>query len=141
MADLITEAFYTTRYGAGTSAQIAAFISDVSAEVVDYVDSLDNDTDDPITASAWTTVTAPTAIQSVVARVVNRSIGNPYGISQEGLGDHQRTFVSGAAGGTLAPKDKKIIRRAVGRLGVNMVQLEGYLPLDPVYLGADDLVL
>lgn len=136
---LITVAFYETRYGAGDAAQIQAFIDDVSGEVVDYVDSLDNDTDDPINASAWDETTTPTAVQSVVARVVNRSIGNPFGISQEGLGDHQRTFVSGSAGGTLAPKDKKIIRRAIGRLGANTVSLEGYLPLDPVTV--DDLGL
>ena len=141
---LITEAFYATRYGSGTTAQIEAFIDDVSAEIVDYVNLLDIDPDDPIDADDWNTTDnqAPDAIQGVVARVVNRSIGNPFGISQEGLGDHQRTFTVGSAGGMLSPKDKRIIRRAVQRSGFKAVTLEGYLPVEPRTLDPEnDLVL
>jgi len=134
---LITEAFYTARYGSGTSAQIAAFIADVSAEVVDYVNTLDTDSDNPIDADDWDDTTAPAAIQGVVARIVNRAIGNPLGISQEGLGDHQRSFSVGMSGGMMSPKDKRIIRRAAGASGAQTSQMEGYLPLEPVPLESD----
>lgn len=131
MAALITEAFYTARYGAGTTAQIEAFIADASAEVVDYLTTLDTDSVNPIDADEWNTTTnpAPAAIQSVIARVVNRAIGNPLGISQEGLGDHQRSFSMGMSGGMMSPKDKRIIRRAAGALGAQNFQMEGYLPI------------
>jgi len=129
MSALITEAFYTARYGAGTTAQIEAFITDVSAEVVDYVNTLDTDSVNPIDADAWDDITCPAAIQAAVARIVNRSIGNPLGISQEGLGDHQRSFSMGMSGGMMSPKDKRIIRRAAGVLGAQNFQMEGYLPI------------
>lgn len=128
---LITESFYTDRYGPGDSTQIAAFIDDVSAEVVDYLNTLDRDADNPIDAGDWDDTTAPAAVQAAVARIVNRAIGNPFGIQQEGLGDHQRTFTVGAAGGMMSPKDKRIIRRAAGASAAVNQHLEGYLPLTP----------
>ena len=134
---LITEAFYTARYGSGNSAQITAFIADVSAEVVDYVNTLDTDSVDPIDADDWDDITAPAAIQGAVARIVNRAIGNPLGISQEGLGDHQRSFTVGMSGGMMSPKDKRIIRRAAGASGAQTSQMEGYLPLEPAPLESD----
>jgi hypothetical protein len=137
MAALITEAFYTARYGTGNSAQITAFIADVSAEIVDYVNTLDTDSVNPIDADDWDETNAPAAIQAVVARVVNRAIGNPLGISQEGLGDHQRSFSVGMSGGMMSPKDKRIIRRAAGASGGQNLGMEGYLPLEPGPLEAD----
>lgn len=138
---LITVAFYETRYGSGDAAQIQGFIDDVSAEIVDYVAQFDNDSDNPINPEAWDENTAPDAIQAVVARVVNRAIGNPYGISQEGLGDHQRSFTVGAAGGMMSPKDRRIVRRAAEAPAFVNVEMVGYLPLDPRDLPEDDLVL
>lgn len=139
MAALITEAFYTARYGTGTTAQINAFILDASAEVVDYLTTLDTDSVNPIDADEWNTTDnqAPAAIKAVVARVVNRAIGNPFGISQEGLGDHQRSFSVGMSGGMMSPKDKRIIRRAAGAWGAQTVTLEGYLPVEHVYEDSD----
>lgn len=127
---LIDVSFYEARYGSGDAAQIQAFIDDVSAEVTDYVAMLDRDLTTPINADAWDENTTPAGVQAAVARIVNRAIGNPLGISQEGLGDHQRTFTIGGAGGMMSPKDKRIIRRAAGASGGQSLELEGYLPLE-----------
>ena len=136
---LITTTEYTDRYGSGDTTQVQAFIDDVSAEIVDYVLSLDADSG----ADEWGVGVAETAppagVAAVCARVVNRSIGNPYGISQEGLGDHQRTFTVGAAGGMMSPKDRRIVRRAAGVSASKDLTLEGYLPLVPEV--TDDVTL
>lgn len=130
MAALITEAFYVARYGAGTTAQIEAFITDVSAEVVDYLNTLDTDSVNPIDADDWDDTTCPAAIKAAVARIVNRAISNPFGISQEGLGDHQRSFTVGTSGGMMSPKDKRIIRRAAGASAAQTSLMQGYLPTE-----------
>ncbi len=139
MAALITAADYQTRYGTVSDTdKLEAHILDVSAEVVDYVATMDNDTDSPVGQDDWGVgsgdTSPPQAIVGVVARVVNRAMSNPTGATQEGLGDHSWSFALGGAGGMLSPKDRKIIRRAVGRLGVTSVYLEGYnnLPSDVV---------
>lgn len=128
---LITVTQLEERYGAVDEARAQAHIDDISAEIVDYVNILDTDSDNPIDADEWTPNTTPQAIIGVTARAVNRALSNPFGVTQEALGDHSITFTSGASGGTLSPKDKRIIRRAIGRLGINTVQLEGYLPVEP----------
>ena len=136
---LITTTDYTNRYGSGDTTQIAAFIDDVSAEIIDYVLMLDSDSgaDDWGVGSGETA--PPAGVAAVCARVVNRSIGNPYGISQEGLGDHQRTFTVGAAGGMMSPKDRRIVRRAAGVSGHVDMDMVGYLPLRPEV--TDDITL
>lgn len=135
---LITAAQYQTRYGTVSDTdKLAAHIDDVSAEVVDYVATMDNDTANPIGQASWGVDTGETAppqvIVGVVARVVNRAMSNPAGATQEALGDHSWAFSLAGAGGMLSPKDRKIIRRAVGRLGVNTVNLEGYNNLPAEY--------
>lgn len=132
---LITTAYYETLYGqVGDEAKLSAHIDGVSDEIVDYV-ALFDDEDEPINADEWGTASGdtepPGSIQYVCARVVNRALANPFGVTQEGLGDHNVTYATGASGGTLGPKDKRIIRRAIGRLGVNTVALEGFLPIEP----------
>lgn len=139
---LLTVAQYETRYGAvSDAAQTQAHIDDVSAEVVDYVTLFDTDSDDPIGQAAWDESTVPQAIKGVVARAVNRAMSNPLGRTGEQLGDHNWQAPMAASGGTLGPKDRKIIKKAIGRLGVGTVQLEGYLPVEPRRLTEDDLVL
>lgn len=131
---LIDVTFYETRYGATSSdTQVAAFIDDISAEVVDYVTVLGYDASDWGVDSGDTE--PPAAVQGVVARVVNRALSNPLGVSSEGLGDHNITFTLGQSGGTLGPKDRRIIRRAIRKLGVVALDMDGYLPLE------DDLVI
>lgn len=113
----------------------------MSAEVVDYANQLGVDAADDWGVESGETE-PPGAVQATVARVVNRSIANPFGYSGEQLGDHNYQMPSGAAGGTLAPKDKKIIRRAVGKLGAGTHDLEGFLPLEPRgFDGDSELVL
>jgi hypothetical protein len=128
---LITVGELEDRYGAVDPNQAQAHIDDVSAEVVDYVTVLDTDADNPIDPASWTEATVPAAIKGVVARVVNRALTNPLARTGEQLGDHNWQAPMGASGGTLGPKDRRIIRRAVRRLGVSTVRLEGELPLDP----------
>jgi len=128
---LITVTDYTERYGSGDTTQIQAVVDDVSAEIVDYALMLDADSG----ADAWGVEEADTAppagVAAACARIVNRAIGNPLGISQEGLGDHQRTFTVGASGGMMSPKDRRIIRRAANLSGAKALEMEGYLPLSP----------
>lgn len=138
---LISVAFLEARIGDQDDAKAQARIDDVSAEVVDYVALFDNDPDEPIGQDTWDETTTPASVQAVVARVVERSLSNPLGVSQEGLGDHNWSFPSGAAGATLAPKDRRQIRRAIRRLGVVEVTQEGYLPLEPLATNDNDLVL
>lgn len=140
---LITVSFLEDRIGSVSDATKAqARIDDVSAEVVDYVALFDNDSDDPIGQDSWDESTTPASVQAVVARVVERALTNPYGVTQEGLGDHQWSFPSGASGATLGPKDRRQIRRAIGRLGMVEVTQEGYMPVEPRGFDADnELVL
>jgi hypothetical protein len=138
---LLTVAELETTAGPVDETKAAAHIDYVSAEVVDYVTILDTDSDNPISPDDWDETTVPTAIKSVVARVVERAITNPLGRTGEQLGDHNWQAPMGASGGTLGPKDRRIIRRAVGRLGVSTVGLTGYLPVEPRLSDQDDLVL
>jgi hypothetical protein len=128
---LITVTDYTDRYGSGggDTTQIKAMIDDVSAEIVDYALMLDADSGADDWGVGETDTAPPAAIAAACARIVNRAIGNPFGISQEGLGDHQRTFTVGASGGMMSPKDRRIVRRAAGLSGAKALEMEGYLPL------------
>ena len=126
---LLTVAELEARYGTVDAVAAAAHIDDVGAEIVDYVTILDTDADNLISPALWTSATVPDAIKGVVARVVNRALRNPLGVTGEQLGDHNMQMPGAMSGGTLAPKDRRIIRRAVGRLGVSTVGLTGDLPL------------
>lgn len=125
---LLTVSELEARYGTVDATGAQAHIDDVSAEVVDYVTILDSDPDALISPESWDESTVPAAIKGVVARVVNRALFNPIGVTGEQLGDHNRQMPSAASGGTLGPKDRRIIRKAVRRLGVGTVRLEGDLP-------------
>lgn len=138
---LLTVAELEARYGSVDETKAEAHIDDVSAEVVDYVTILDTDADDLISPEDWDDETVPAAIKGVVARVVNRALTNPLARTGEQLGDHNWQAPMAASGGTLGPKDRRIIRRAVGRLGVSTVGLTGYLPVEPRISDEDDLVL
>lgn len=128
---LITVTDYTSRFGTGDTSQIVAFIDDVSAEIVDYVMMLDSDSG----ADEWGVdsgeTAPPSAIVAACARIVHRAVGNPLGVSQEALGDHQRTLILASSGGMMSPKDRRIIRRAAGVSGGKQLDQEGYLPLQP----------
>lgn len=132
---LISVAFLEDRIGTVDETKAQARIDDVSAEVVDYVNMLD--VNGSVNADDWDESTTPASVQAVVARVVERALRNPMGVSQEGLGDHQWTFAMGASGATLGPKDRRQIRRAVSLNGVKMVTQEGYIPLEPEGLEPD----
>lgn len=75
-------------------------------------------------------LTVPESVRVVVLRVVERAIRNPQGFSAESAGDYsyQRTGVE--PGVYITDREQKIIRRAVGRVG---------LWTQPVTRGNDDL--
>lgn len=114
--------------------QAQSVIDDVSAIIIDYVN-------DATVTDTWGETTTPDGVQAVAKEVVRRGLVNPDARSNQSLDDHSWQTPMGSAGIYLAPKEKKTIRQAIGRLGVDTQQLEGYLPLDPIRFPEDDLVL
>lgn len=113
------------------AAEANAAIDDASALVVDHVKpELDDATPE----------TAPAAVKAVVVNMVRRGLTNPRGLAQESLGDY--SYSSGgeqAASIYMTRREKRIVRRAVGKLGAGTVALEGYLPLRRDTSTTDDL--
>lgn len=75
--------------------------------------------------------TLPPAIEGVVVSMVRRGLDNPRGLTGEQLGDYQ--WQAQGAQSAIYPtrNEKRVIRRAVGTLGVGAVQLEADVPLPP----------
>ena len=70
----------------------------------------------------------PPAIISVVCEAVRRAFDNPAGLQGETTGNYTwRGPTPTGSGVHLTMGEKRIIRRAAGRLGVGVVTLEGYL--------------
>lgn len=84
----------------------------------------------------------PGAVVAVVVNMVRRGLTNPRGLTQETLGDYSYSSggTSGSASLYLTNREKRIIRKAVGKLGVATVQLEGDLPLIPELISSDQLI-
>lgn len=79
----------------------------------------------------------PAAVVAVVVNMVRRVIANPRALAQESLGDY--SYSTGGQGvASLLPtaREKRLLRRAVGKLGAGTLTLEGDLPLQP----SDDFV-
>ncbi|OHV42193.1 hypothetical protein BBK14_11265 [Parafrankia soli] len=125
MAALVSYAELTARPGFDglDEAEAEALLDDASALVRLEARGLLDDVVSPDT---------PGAVRVVVIQMARRGWSNPAGYQQESLGDHSYTAgVSGSSGVAtlyLTAREKKIIRRAVGVLGVGTAQLEGYLP-------------
>lgn len=139
---LITEAFYTARYGSGDTAQIEGLIDDASALVVDYVSSLGFSSATTVDPDTWDETTTPAAIQGIVAQIISRTLFNPLGLTGENLGDHGwQNNPRSSLGVMLAPSEKRAIRRAVGLPVGGTVDLDSYLPLPNEYDDtADELI-
>lgn len=140
MSDLITTSFLEARYGDQDDTKTAALITDASALVIDYANTIGVAT---TTTDAWGTgsgdTTPPGAVQAVVAQMVFRGLTNPLGHTGENLGDASwQSNPRASLGVYLAPSERKIIRRAVGKSSVGTLQLEGYLPVEPETLLADE---
>lgn len=79
-----------------------------------------------IAETDWSSSDVPEAVVPVVAAMVRRGLHNPMGYASEMEGGTQVT-----GGGSLyaTKREKAIIRKQAGTLGIGEVQLEGYMPL------------
>lgn len=125
MAGLITTAELVARPGFEDidSGQAQALIDDASALVreaatpeLDAVESPD----------------APGAVVAVLVNMIRRGWQNPRGLAQEQLGDYGYS-TGGQAVATLylTARERRIVRRAAGKLGVSSLTLTSNLPLQP----------
>lgn len=124
MGPLVTVADLLKRPGfaAADSGHLAALIDDASALVRDAARPHLDDVEAPNT---------PPAVVAVIVAMVRRGLRNPLGHAQETLGDY--SFSAGTGGGVatlyLTRREVRIVRRAVGALGVGSVAMTGDLPL------------
>lgn len=124
--------------------QVLAFLHDASALVNliafgttedDYWDDYDDsDLDNPV----------PDAVVPVLVGMVRRGVENPRGLTGEQLGDYQWQAASATQTAVYATREeRRIIRRAAGRLSVGSVGMTVEAPM--VYPTSwdvlDDLVL
>lgn len=128
MAALATTVDFATRYGRYLETDeyglVDALLTDASALVADVADL----------TTAWTAATVPATVLTVVCAVVRRALDNPSGLQGESIGDY--TWRGAKAGETstvyLTADEKRIVRRAAGRLAVGTVTLTSDLPCGPV---------
>lgn len=112
--------------------QAEALIDDASALIRDVAD------DDFLNDSG--TLDVPPSIVPVVVTMVRRALENPRGLSGEQLGSYSWQAQGQQAAIYANRNEKRIIRRAVSKLGVGTAQLEGYLPLRDTVPVGDDLL-
>lgn len=117
MAALITFADLQARPGFAHAdqAQAESLIGDVSALVQQIAG--------PAVLDA---ATLPPVLMPVIVSMVRRGLDNPLGVASEQTGGW---MASGRAGVYATRAERKVIRRAVGKLGVGTAGLEGNLPL------------
>lgn len=122
MAALITVADLKARPGFADidEAEAEAVLADASSLVADVAAPV-----------ALTAEALPGSIVPVLVSMVRRGLHNPRGLASEQLGDYGWQGGGGSSGLYLTPEEKRIVRRAVGKLGVGTVTLEGDLPLTP----------
>lgn len=119
--------------------QILALLDDASALVnliafgttaADYWDDYDESGDNPL----------PDALVPVVCNMVRRALENPRGLVGEQIGSYQWQAASGSATAIYVTRDeRRLIRRAAGKLGVGTATLEGYLITSGVSFVEEDL--
>jgi hypothetical protein len=126
MAGLITVADLAARPGFENldSVQAQSLIDDASALVRLAAAPLLDDVESP---------DCPPAVVPVIVAMIRRGFSNPMGHQSENLGDY--SYTAGTGGGVatlyLTARERKLVRRAAGKLGVGTVTLEGDLPEQP----------
>jgi hypothetical protein len=126
VAGLITVAELTARPGFEDldSGQATALIADASALVREAAEPELDDVESP---------NAPPAIVPVLVSMIRRGLDNPRGNAQETLGDY--SYTAGNAGGVatlyLTRRERRIVRRAAGKLGAGSLVMTGDLPVQP----------
>lgn len=106
------------------STQAEALIEDASALVRDCVSPLLDDVEAPDT---------PKSVVAVLVSMIRRGSSNPLGHTQEQLGDYGYSQGGGDGIATLylTRREKRIVRKAVGKLGAGSLNMEGDLPRQP----------
>jgi hypothetical protein len=135
VAGLITVADLVARPGFDDvdSGQAEALIDDASALVRDAARDALDDVESPDT---------PPAVVAVLVNMIRRGWSNPLGHVQEQLGDYGYN-VGGNAVATLylTVRERRIVRRAVGALGMGSVNMESDLPRQPSELSDSDSLI
>jgi hypothetical protein len=126
MAGLITVAELLTRPGFEglNPGQAGALIDDASALVREAADPELDAVESPDT---------PPAVVAVLVNMIRRGFTNPAGHAQETLGDYSYTAGTQAGVATvyLTRRERRIVRRAAGKLGAGSLVLTGDLPVQP----------
>lgn len=123
MAGLITVAELIARPGFESvdSTQAQALIDDASALVRDAASPLLDAVESPAT---------PPVVVTVLVSMIRRGFSNPLGHQSENLGDY--AYTAGTTGGVatlyLTSRERKLVRRAVGKLGAGTLNMTGNLP-------------
>ena len=141
MTGLITAADLLARSGFDGLGDVEAttLIDDASALVRDAASPLLDDVASP---------DAPAAVVAVVVSMIRRGWVNPVGHQSESLGDY--AYTAGTQGGVatlyLTARERKIVRRAVGKLGAGSISMSVNLPdqISDGYCGTglgEDIVL
>lgn len=140
MAGLITIDQLLARPGFESidSAQAQALIDDASALVRDAATpELD----------AVNAPDAPAGVVAVMVNMIRRGLRNPLGHQSETLGDY--SYAAGMGGGGVATlyltrRERRLVRRAAGKLGASSLTMTTDLPWQPsepsTVLGEDDLL-
>jgi hypothetical protein len=126
VAGLITVAELTARPGFEDldSGQATALIADASALVREAADPELDAVESPDT---------PPVVVAVMVNMIRRGLDNPRGNAQETLGDY--SYTAGATGGVatlyLTRRERRLVRRAAGKLGAGALSMTGDLPIQP----------
>jgi len=111
------------------SGQAQALIDDASALVRDAATPELDDVESP---------NAPPAVVAVMVNMIRRGVFNPMGHQSEQLGDYgYQAGTGGVATLYLTARERRIVRRAAGKLGASSLTMTGNLPdqLSDVYYG------
>jgi hypothetical protein len=114
---------YETTIPAADETRVEALLGDACALVSDLV-GIDYDT-----------VAAPSSVVAVICAAVRRAYDNPGGLQGETIGDYTWRGGSAEAGVYLTNAERRVVRRAAGKLGIGSLTMTSYLPapaMDPM---------
>jgi hypothetical protein len=105
------------------TSQAQALIDDASALVRDAASPQLDTVNSPNT---------PPAVVAVMVNMIRRGWQNPRGLAQETLGDYSYSTGDAAVATLyLTARERRIVRRAAGKLGAASVTLDSDLPIQP----------
>lgn len=120
------------------STEAASLIDDASALVREATTPELDDVEAP---------DAPKAVVAVMANMIRRGATNPLAAAQETLGDYSRSMGGGDGGVAslyMTRRERRIVRRAAGKLGAGSLDMTGDIPRqlseDARFADSDDLL-